>query len=485
MTFNNPTLANELYPISNGTTSSSPFVVQFQPRDPTVNDIQYRIQKTWLNTNTNQFWFLKSFISNSGITLANWIPFSGFSTVETVTGDDGVVVNPVANNLNFLGNAVANATHAKPIFFRSGGDPNEELDVQVSNAVGSSNINNAGISSFNNAQFTVDANGFVTIIGGTAPIEKTQVDAFTGPGTNPVVPDGTGKITVTGGQVAAGTTANVIRTDSLAANTYTIEVQRSQAVGSSTVGDNGVSHFDNTQFTVDSNGFVRIIGGLGFSSIAYQVFTTSGTYTPTSGMAYCVVQCLAGGGAGGGANATAADSLSSGGGGGAGEYAVSVFSASSIGVSQVVTIGAGGTGVSAGTGNTGGTTSLGVLITALGGLGGDASTASSSSGGANGGAGGTGGTGGNYRAPGAKGDYSWSSSTGAGVGIVASGSGAASQLGQQGTGTFLGNTGTVVGSAASGYGAGGSGAINSFSNSASTGGTGSSGILIVQEFIIA
>lgn len=260
MTFNNTTLANELYPVTNATTSSSPFVVQFQSRDPTTSDVQYPIQKVWLNTSTNQFWFLKNFTTNSGITLANWITFSGVSTIETLTGDDGIVVNPVANNINLIGNAVANATHAKPLFFRSGGDPNEDLDLQVSVAAGASNINNAGISSFNNAQFTVDANGFVSITGGGAAIEKVQVDAFTAPGTNPVVPDGTGKITVTGGQVAAGTTSNVIRTDSLAANTYTVEIQRSQAVASTTIGDNGVSHFNSAQFTVDANGFVSSIG---------------------------------------------------------------------------------------------------------------------------------------------------------------------------------------------------------------------------------
>lgn len=275
MTFNNTTLANELYPITNATTSSNPFVVQFQARDPTTSDIQYPIQKVWLNTSSNIFWFLKNFTSNSGITLANWIAFSGFSTVETLTGDDGVVVNPVANNINVIGNAVANATHAKPIFFRSGGNPNEELDVQVSVASASSNINHAGIASFNNVQFTVDANGFVSMIGGGAAIEKIGVDTFTGPGTNPVVPDGTGKITVTGGQVAAGTTTNVIQTDSLAANTYTIQVQRSQAVASSTVGDNGVCHFNSADFTVDSNGFVSANS----SAFNYTNVTGPATYT--------------------------------------------------------------------------------------------------------------------------------------------------------------------------------------------------------------
>jgi len=95
---------------------------------------------------------------------------------------------------------------------------------------------------------------------GGSSINAIQVDASTPPGTNPVVPNAANLLTMTGAQVAAGTTSNVIRTDSVAANTVTIEVQRSQAVASSTIGDNGVSHFDSHFFTVDANGFVSFTG---------------------------------------------------------------------------------------------------------------------------------------------------------------------------------------------------------------------------------
>lgn len=96
--------------------------------------------------------------------------------------------------------------------------------------------------------------------GGLTNIQKVGVDASTPPGTNPVVANANNEIFVTGGQVAAGTTTNVIRTDSLAANTFTIEIQRSQAVAVSTIGDNGVCHFNSAQFTVDANGFVSSLG---------------------------------------------------------------------------------------------------------------------------------------------------------------------------------------------------------------------------------
>src|SRR5277367_5095133 len=120
---------------------------------------------------------------------------------------------------------------------------------------------------------------WVLFAGGPAPVEKIDVDAFTAPGTNPVIPTALGLITVTGGQVAAGTTLNVIQTNSLAANTYTIQIQRSQAVATSTIGDNGVSHFSSADFNVDSNGFVTLSGS-GTSAVqkfTVDTFTAPGT----------------------------------------------------------------------------------------------------------------------------------------------------------------------------------------------------------------
>ena len=150
------------------------------------------------------------------------------------------------------------------------------IEIQRSQAAVSSTLADNGVSHFNSAQFTVDANGFVSIIGGAA-ITKVQVDTFTGPGTNPVLPDATGKITVTGAQVAAGTIANVIRTDSLAANTYTIQIQRSQAVGVTTLADNGVCHFNSADFTVDANGFVSLVGGAALTKVNVDANTAPGT----------------------------------------------------------------------------------------------------------------------------------------------------------------------------------------------------------------
>ena len=128
-------------------------------------------------------------------------------------------------------------------------------------------------------------------ISSAAVLEGFTVDTFTAPGTNPVFPNASNLVKVTGGQVAAGTTPNVIQTDSLAANTYTIQVQRSQAVASSTVGDNGVCHFNSAQFTVDTNAFVSILGAaVNYTNVTHAM----SPYTVLSTDYYISVDCSAG-----------------------------------------------------------------------------------------------------------------------------------------------------------------------------------------------
>ena len=98
-----------------------------------------------------------------------------------VTGDDGVLVipNPATGNINLLGLTVINATHAKPVFTEAPLPTlyTEKIDVQVSASAASANINNAGLSSFLNTQFTVDPNtGFVQITN-FSPFNYRQISA--------------------------------------------------------------------------------------------------------------------------------------------------------------------------------------------------------------------------------------------------------------------------------------------------------------------
>ena len=168
--------------------------------------------------------------------------------------DVGTAV-PIANQLELIGTVVA----AAGIPFQSTASGNTvTYEAQYASAIVASDAADVGLASFDSAFFSVDAVGFVTLSGSSTT--ELAVDTSTPPGTDPVVPLA-GVITITGGQVAAGTTANVIQTDSLAANTLTIEIQRSSAQAATTIGANGVAHFDSAMFSVDGNGFVSLAGG--------------------------------------------------------------------------------------------------------------------------------------------------------------------------------------------------------------------------------
>lgn len=225
--------------------------------------------------------------------------------------------------------------------------------------------------------------------------------------------------------------------------------------------------------------------GGGFTSITQQVFTSSGTYTPTAGMAYCIVEVVGGGGGGGGGVNSVGGSGSIGGGGGAGGYSKGVFSSATIGASQSVTIGTGGAGGTSGTptGTTGGTTSVGSIISATGGSGG---VGSGGTGAITtfilGGAGGVG-SGGSVNVTGNAGSGGGTINT-SGINLAWGGSGGASCLGGAPVQVSTNTDNTHVnGNNASDYGAGGGGGVTLGSSSGNTGGNGSPGIVIITEYI--
>ncbi len=117
-----------------------------------------------------------------------------------------------------------------------------------------------------------------------------------------------------------------------------------------------------------------------------QTFTGSGTWSKPAGYASTsrvLIQCWGAGGSGSKNSFACCGIIKQGGGGGGGGYNYRWTTLSALGATETVTIGAGGTAVSAAntSGNSGGTTSFGSLTYAYGGAGG-------SSGGAGGGGGG-------------------------------------------------------------------------------------------------
>jgi hypothetical protein len=235
--------------------------------------------------------------------------------------------------------------------------------------------------------------------------------------------------------------------------------------------------------------------GVFFKNFNLQVFTGSGTYTPTTGMKYCLVISTGGGGGGGGADTSAGGSGDTGvgGGGGAGGTCIEMFTAAQIGANQTVTIGgagSAGSGTGGGNGTTGGNTTFGALHTATGGALGTGSGSSSAD--AQAIAGGDGGvpSGGLLNSTGGDG----TSGIGGGVdgttdlNFGIGGTGGASFWGGGGRGgagatvTLTTDT-TQAGRAGKAFGSGGGGGICLNATAGVSGGAGVEGVCVVMEFI--
>jgi hypothetical protein len=205
------------------------------------------------------------------------------------------------------------------------------------------------------------------------------------------------------------------------------------------------------------------------ATVKQQNFTANGTYTPSTGMLFCLILALGAGGGGGGATSGQQNQA---GGGGAGQLAIVLATAATIGASKSVTIGTGGTAGAntGGTGGTGGNTSVGTVAVGNGGSGGVGSSGVSN--GTLGGLGGTGGTS-DIATTGAAGGWSYQASTGiAGI----SGMGGSTIFGGGGNSQTSGNNGNN----GTGFGSGGSGANGN--GGAHAGGVGSAGVVYIIEF---
>lgn len=209
-----------------------------------------------------------------------------------------------------------------------------------------------------------------------------------------------------------------------------------------------------------------------------QKFETTGTYTPSAGMKFVVVEVVGAGGGSGVVSATSATQTSTAGGGAAGSYAKGILTAAQIGASQAITVGVGGVGgnISSGNGATGGASSVGYLIVAPGGGGSTAGVlvATTSSNLAPGGTPGAPATGGGIlNNAGNQGQY----------GIVV----LSNTLGGIGGNTPVGSGGSAGGASftptsGSGYGSGAGGPSNGVSSPVKNGVQGRNGVVILTEY---
>lgn len=101
----------------------------------------------------------------------------------------------------------------------------------------------------------------------------------------------------------------------------------------------------------------------GGGSIDTQTFNSSNTWTKPGSGTWAFVQIWGGGGSGG----SSINTTTRGGGGGGGSYNSAWFLLSTLGATETVTIGAGGTGVTSSNGNAGGNSTFGTWLTGYGG----------------------------------------------------------------------------------------------------------------------
>lgn len=232
------------------------------------------------------------------------------------------------------------------------------------------------------------------------------------------------------------------------------------------------------------------------STINRIIFSTPGsfTYTPTSGMTQCYVECVGGGGGTSGLCSTLTTTvLAIMGGAGGGGYCAKLFTSLQIGSSQSLTVGsggAGGAGPSSGScsgststpqnpGQAGSASTFGSFLTANGG-GNNTIINDSGNQPAGPGVGGTA-TGGDVNLSGQNG--SWFQG---GIGLAISGNGGNSGLyGNGGYGiTSNGNYLNQTSNNGTGFGGGGSGVMGNNTSSASyNGANGANGVVIITEYL--
>ena len=105
------------------------------------------------------------------------VSYIGTKTCQTLTGDTGGSLLPSTGNFNILGSSGAAGTN--PV--RSSGTASTlTIGVQKSQAIASTDATKVGLCNFNSSQFSVDANGFVALAGGSATTIVTTYTSGTG-----------------------------------------------------------------------------------------------------------------------------------------------------------------------------------------------------------------------------------------------------------------------------------------------------------------
>ena len=185
---------------------------------------------------------------------------AGGTTVgKTITGNSGGALSPTAGNWNILGASTAAGT--SPVT-SSGAGSTLTLNVQKSQAIAATDATKVGLANFNSAQFTVDANGFVSTSGSGVPTTLTgNSGGAISPSAGNINTLGTGSITIAGAgstlttqltgltnhaiqvgagtatltQLSVGSTGQVLQANSAADPTWSTATYPSTATGTGTI----------------------------------------------------------------------------------------------------------------------------------------------------------------------------------------------------------------------------------------------------------
>ena len=241
-------------------------------RRPAVTDRDYSLLSLWRvaqlpvdGSSEGEVWQLLRFESNGDATWRR-IDYTGAGAgIDTLTVDSVTApgVNPVepngVGNVNVLGDAVAN--HSVPVETRTHALNNFTIEVQIGVARTGAPANklDAGLSSYDDAIFTQDTNGYVSMVGGAVPpAQKFTVDRASGGAPNPIVPSAVGVLTVSGNVVAAHNVA--VETHTSAANSFGIDIQVAKTISAAPGSkiDTGLSVYDAAHFNVDTDGYTQL-----------------------------------------------------------------------------------------------------------------------------------------------------------------------------------------------------------------------------------
>jgi len=199
-------------------------------------------------------------------------PGSGTATVQfdidanTAPGTDPTLPTG-AGAVTISGSAVA--AHSVPVETHARAANAFNIEVQVGAAVTGApgNTDAAGLVQFDDTSFSVDADGYVTLVGG-----GMAIDSFTTDTSGPVGPDGAGNVDVTGTSVFS---------DGSVANTLTLNVQATAntflvgAGAGSTATELGP--LTNGQLIIGSTGVAPVLGSLASADGSITITPGAGT----------------------------------------------------------------------------------------------------------------------------------------------------------------------------------------------------------------